>query len=735
MEILHRATKSARIFLLAAIAGSFAVTPLRAVDSEDVYYRTTSDWGAGLIGEFTISNDEKVDVYGWTLSFDFDGNITSVWGGEIVSHQGNHYVVKPLTWNQNLYPGAQTVFGFHSATGGITPKNFKLLTVEPTPGAPPPSFAQGQAGHTQVTWKIVNDWGAGLQADITLTNTGAQPVENWTLEMNFPRKITSIWNANIVSHQGDVYKISAANFDWNKTIPPGQSAKFGFIAEPGSLPNAPTTFHVNGLASTTPKGGTVPPPAPPSGAPSTPPPSAPPTPPPSHPLPTPAPPTNAWEFDYADVLRKSIRFYEAQRSGQLPANNRVPWRGHSALQDGHDVGIDLSGGYYDAGDHMKFALPLCSTLSTLAWGGIQYGDGYRRAGAWSELLEAVRWGTDWIIKAHPEPNVFYGQVGNGNADHSYWGPPERMTMHRPAYKIDATKPGTELAGEAAAALASASYLFRGTDSAYSAKLLEHARQLFTFADTHRGTYTDAIPDAKNFYNSFTSYHDEIAWAATWLYLATGEKAYLERAEETYDKHLKGTLIAWTHSWDDKRYGTAMLLGQITRKKVYQEDCATFLDYWTVGRNGRRVNYTPGGLAWLNQWGSLRYAANTAFLAFLYSDTYSENRDRYRDFAIRQMTYILGDNPAKRSYVVGFGHRPPVNPHHRAAHGSTNGSITSPQTNRHSLDGALVGGPSSPDDYAYQDDRTNYITNEVALDYNAGFSGALAKMVLIFGNRP
>jgi hypothetical protein len=56
-------------------------------------------------------------------------------------------------------------------------------------------------------------------------------------------------------------------------------------------------------------------------------------------------------------------------------------------------------------------------------------------------------------------------------------------------------------------------------------------------------------------------------------------------------------------------------------------------------------------------------------------------------------------------------------------------------NRHVLFGALVGGPSSPDDNAYTDDRTNYVTNEVALDYNAAFTGALARMSSEFGGTP
>ena len=51
--------------------------------------------------------------------------------------------------------------------------------------------------------------------------------------------------------------------------------------------------------------------------------------------------------NYKDVLHKSLLFYEAQRSGKLPADNRIPWARDSAMTDGSDVGLDLSGGYYD----------------------------------------------------------------------------------------------------------------------------------------------------------------------------------------------------------------------------------------------------------------------------------------------------------------------------------------------------------------------------------------------------
>jgi hypothetical protein len=63
------------------------------------------------------------------------------------------------------------------------------------------------------------------------------------------------------------------------------------------------------------------------------------------------------------------------------------------------------------------------------------------AGALDDGRKAVKWATDYFIKAHTSQNEFYGQVGQGDADHAYWGRPEDMTMARPAYKIDTSRPG------------------------------------------------------------------------------------------------------------------------------------------------------------------------------------------------------------------------------------------------------------------------------------------------------
>jgi hypothetical protein len=58
-------------------------------------------------------------------------------------------------------------------------------------------------------------------------------------------------------------------------------------------------------------------------------------------------------YDYEKVIHASLLFYEAQRSGKLPADNRIPWRRDSFLDDRGDNGEDLTGGYHDGMQKIK----------------------------------------------------------------------------------------------------------------------------------------------------------------------------------------------------------------------------------------------------------------------------------------------------------------------------------------------------------------------------------------------
>ena len=237
--------------------------------------------------------------------------------------------------------------------------------------------------------------------------------------------------------------------------------------------------------------------------------------------------------DYAEVLQRSMFFYEAQQAGPLSPENRVSWRADAGMSDGSDQGIDLTGGWFDAGDHVKFGFPMAFSATALAWGAIDFRTGYEQAQQLEELRSSLRHVNDYFLRCHTAPNELWGQVGNGGLDHAWWGSAEVMAMPRPAYKIDSRNPGSDLAAETAAAMASASILFEAEDPAYAAELLAHAIELYDFAQTFRGKYSDSITDAASYYNSYSGYQDELCWGAIWLYRATDDPAWLARAEQEY----------------------------------------------------------------------------------------------------------------------------------------------------------------------------------------------------------
>ena len=259
--------------------------------------------------------------------------------------------------------------------------------------------------------------------------------------------------------------------------------------------------------------------------------------------------------------------------------------------------------------------------------------------------------------------------------------------------------------------------------------MEHAIQLYEFAAE---TKSDAGYTAANgFYTSHSGFYDELTWAAAWLYIATGDEKYLTDAKTYFAQ--ADTNPKWAHCWDNVSIGAATLLAMETGDSTYAQLVEDNLDYWTTGLNGERITYTPQGLAWLDSWGSLRYSTTEAFIALLYSKSDicpANKKDVYYDFGVAQVNYALGDTG--RSYLIGFGEDYPQNPHHRTAQGSYSNNMNEPSEARHTLYGALVGGPDASD--GYQDEVSNYVNNEVACDYNAGIVGALACLYEDFGGQ-
>ncbi|XP_050204529.1 endoglucanase 11 [Mercurialis annua] len=471
--------------------------------------------------------------------------------------------------------------------------------------------------------------------------------------------------------------------------------------------------------------------------------------------------SNSHSFDYADALTKSLLYFESQRSGHLPYNQRVTWRDHSGLTDGLEQGVDLVGGYYDAGDHVKFGLPMAFTITTLSWGVIEYRDQIERAGELEHALEAIKWGTDYFIKAHTSPNVLWAEVGDGDTDHYCWQRPEDMTTSRQAYKIDENNPGSDLAGETAAAMAAASIVFRKTNPHYAHLLLHHAQQLFEFGDKHRGKYDASISVVKNYYSSVSGFMDELLWGALWLYKATDNEEYLKYVI-SHAHCFGGTGWAITEfSWDVKYAGLQILVSQLLMDAKHKEHTQILKQYQSKAEyyicsclnknNGtNNVDRTPAGLLHIRQWNNMQYVSTAAFLLTIYSDFLrgsnqklechggSVDHEEMLNFAKSQVDYILGANPMNMSYLVGYGPKYPSKVHHRGASivsyrenkgfiGCTQGYdnwYSKEEQNPNVLVGALVGGPDCHDNF--RDQRDNYMQTEACTYNTAPLVGIFAK---------
>ncbi len=225
-------------------------------------------------------------------------------------------------------------------------------------------------------------------------------------------------------------------------------------------------------------------------------------------------------------------------------------------------------------------------------------------------------------------------------------------------------------------------------------------------------------------NSSSSHiEDELTWAAAWLYNATGEQDYLTRAESTYQPK-----TPWSFDWDDKTAGAQLLMWQITKDDYYLSHVDSFIDQILT------LQTTPKGLIYRTDWASNRHAANMAHFLFQVAET-GHRETEIVSKAEFQIGYILGDSG--RSYVVGHGSNWPQKPHHRGASCPDmpeacydGNALKNPGPNYQLLEGALVGGPDSSDNFS--DNREAYEYTEVACDYNAGFQSAVAYMALKYG---
>lgn len=441
----------------------------------------------------------------------------------------------------------------------------------------------------------------------------------------------------------------------------------------------------------------------------------------------------AGTLDYAKALQMSLYFYECQQAGKLPEWNRVEWRGDSPIDD-------VDGGWYDAGDHVKFNLPMAYSACMLAWGLYEYGDAVEACGEMTNYVNNLKWALDYFVRCDLGDKVVY-QVGNGQKDHTWWGPCE-LLEYGMADQGNGKRGHLEgrdcsaVTAQMGAALTAGYCALQGkVDSKTLDGYLDTAKNFLKMADADRSDTTYNKSDAQGFYES-RQFYDDLFYLCNWLYIATKDDAYLTQAK-SYIPNLGHELgqgdtlkYSWCHCWDDVQQGGTILYAINTGDATWKAQAKKHLDYWL---NSKDV--VPGGLIYVQNWGCLRHANAFAFTCAVACDHLFKDDSSYKDYVKlyeTQVNFALGDNPTKQCYVVGYAENSPKCVHHRTAHGSWKNAEKTPTLNRHILYGALAGGPNQ--DGSYEDDRGNYINNEVATDYNAGYTAMLCKMISVYGGK-
>ncbi|KAH9757455.1 Endoglucanase 10 [Citrus sinensis] len=436
------------------------------------------------------------------------------------------------------------------------------------------------------------------------------------------------------------------------------------------------------------------------------------------------------------AVNQALTFFDAQKSGNYPNYSPVKFRGNSGMQDGKvsNLNADLVGGFYDSGNNIKFSFPTAYAVTILSWS--------------------------------------VGSTGNDTKvsnDINCWQRPEDMSYVRPVSVCDST--ASDLAGEIIAALSAASIVFKD-EIMYSGELIKAAGKLYEVTSREdpgrkQGTYTkvDACGgEARDYYNS-TSFIDELVWGGTWLFFATGNNSYLayaterfKAAEDEETESEKGIFY-----WNNKLTATAVLL---TRLRFFRDLGYPYEGALRSSSSRTEIlmcsylsdhifNKTQGGLILLRpgSGGALEFAATASFLSKLYSDYLDLLRrsggscgndgfslQMLRRFSISQVKYnrlcvhyILGDNPMKMSYMVGFGDKYPYQVHHRSAsipwddgqhYTCAEGDrwLYSKEPNPNLLVGAMVAGPDIFDNFS--DERDKLWFTEPSIASNAGLVAAL-----------
>jgi endoglucanase len=507
---------------------------------------------------------------------------------------------------------------------------------------------------------------------------------------------------------------------------------------------------------------------------------------------------------YGGALANSLRFYQAERDGPgfVPSALRTaaghlndqsamtyltPHANSSGRFSGDlsplGVRIDASGGWWDAGDYLKFLQTTSYTVDLLLAGVRDFPAQLGAGSSTSDLTAEARFGADWLLRMWDDgTRTLYYQVGigEGNAktvgDHDIWRLPQaddgyggsdplyRYVRNRPVFR--AGPPGSpispNLAGRDAAALALCFQVFRTADPAYASRCLLAAEHIFDLADTApSGDLLTVIP--YSFYPE-TEWRDDLELAAAELYFATAAGGLPAGLPHTDPAFYLGQAAHWANAYitgpNDAadtlnlydvsgfgHYEVYRAIGQAGNPAGLETSQTALLADLKKQLDGALAQAATDpfgfGFPW-STWDTTSHGAGLSVMASEYDQL--SGTTAYADYSGRWLANILGANAWGTSLVVGDGSTFPHCMQHQVANlaGSLDGSPPI-------LAGAVVEGPNGTiykglvsgmrlcppdgvDTFAqfngsaaqYKDDVQSFSTVEPAIDLTASSPLAFAR---------
>jgi hypothetical protein len=476
--------------------------------------------------------------------------------------------------------------------------------------------------------------------------------------------------------------------------------------------------------------------------------------------------------EYREALWMTTRMYGGQRSGEGPnwltvghkVDPQTPELASKGLvesklqvgkcfTDDADGNYSLAGGWVDCGDHVKFGQTMFYAAYMLSFAYSEFPTGFDDLYSWDyegyiasndfsisggkpngipDLLDELKYQTDFLIRCARNATTFYSQVGDGGPDHKNWVTSVAMAALSNSEGGQADGPrlivknpnDCAMPALAAAALANMSRLYRKYDADYAALCLIHAEYARAYAESKKGSTVGAAP----FYSAKPDWADNFAIMYAELYRATNNNTYRTEALK-YAPNPDGTSASdkiRNHNWtlcynniDDVAAYLLAGLGSADSKALLETLVAGYIRDAGLDKVFRRGP----------TWGILRYTASQAFSAALLSKLNGETT--VNEYTKATIDFIMGKNTGNLSYIVGFGQKHVQRPHHRNYY--LNDDITQdkdkfpvPEKNR--FHGYMLGGNLNPANF--NDVTTDYESTEGGIDYNAGLVASLAYIASI-----